>query len=300
MEFGRLPKRTLNRVDFRLPKDPPFNKSVLKGTAAQKVRFYFGCAKWGRKEWVGKIYPPKTPEKDFLKHYVGHYNSIELNATHYRLFGQEVIREWGEHAVGKDFLFCPKMYKGITHFGRLESKASLTNDFLRGISALGKHLGPVFVQLGDNFSPKRKQELFDYLATLPRDLQFFVEVRQPDWFEAETLKELCKHLKKLKMGIVITDTAGRRDCAHMHLTIPKTFIRYVGNSLHPTDYTRCDDWVRRIRSWLKQGLKEVYFFMHMHDEATSPELSVYLVDRLNRIPEVRLPRPRLQLLVGSR
>ena len=35
----------------------------------------------------------------------------------------------------------------------------------------------------------------------------------------------------MNMGIVITDTAGRRDCAHMNLTIPKAFIRYVGNSL---------------------------------------------------------------------
>ncbi len=82
------------------------------------------------------------------------------------------------------------------------------------------------------------------------------------------------------MGAVITDTAGRRDCAHMHLTIPKAFIRYVGNSLHPSDYNRCDAWVERMKHWLKTGAQELYFFMHMHDEATSPELTVYLVDKL--------------------
>ena len=59
---------------------------------------------------------------------------------------------------------------------------------------------------------------------------------------------------------MITDTAGRRDCAHMHLTIPKVFIRYVGNSLHPTDYTRSDAWVQRMKYWLDQWFAGTLFF----------------------------------------
>ena len=94
------------------------------------------------------------------------------------------------------------------------------------------------------------------------------------------------------MGAVITDTAGRRDCAHMHLTIPKVFIRYVGNSLHPTDYTRIDGWVQRMKYWLDNGLQELYFFMHMHDEATSPELTVYLVDKMNAVCNLNLIKPK--------
>ena len=70
------------------------------------------------------------------------------------------------------------------------------------------------------------------------------------------------------------------------------FIRYVGNSLHPTDYTRIDDWVKRIKTWLENGLKELYFFMHMHDEAKSPEMTVYLVDQLNSICGLNLQRPK--------
>jgi len=52
--------------------------------------------------------------------------------------------------------------------------------------------------------------------------------------------------------------------------------------LHPTDQTRIDDWINRIKYWLDKGLQELYFFMHMHDEAFSPELTVYLVDKLNK------------------
>lgn len=293
MEFGRVPEIELTSIDFSLPAEPDFNKMVLKGKPAKQPRVYVGCAKWGRTEWVGKIYPPKTKEKDFLQHYVEHYNCIELNATHYKVYGEAGIRKWAEKAKGKDFLFCPKMYKGVTHFGNLKGKEFISNEFLRGIVGFKKHLGPIFVQVSDSFSPKRKEELFTYLKSLPTDLQFFLEVRHPDWFAREKDKEdMFNFLKENNMGAVITDTAGRRDCAHMHITIPKTFIRYVGNSLHSSDYTRIDAWIERMKYWLDKGMEELYFFMHMHDEATSPELTVYLVDRLNKECRLDLMKPK--------
>src|SRR5690349_21845594 len=293
MEFGRVPESELINVDFSLPKEPAFNKKVLKGKAVKKPKIYLGCAKWGRKEWVGKIYPVKTREKDFLKYYVQHYNSIELNATHYKIYGEKGTAAWAANAKGKDFKFCPKMYQGVTHRGKLNGKQFITNEFFRGIMGLGKHLGPIFIQVNERFTPNRKPELFEFLESMPVDLQFFLEVRHPDWFgNSGNMKELMKKLSELKIGAVITDTAGRRDCAHMHLPISKAFIRYVGNSLHPTDFTRCDARVTRIKYWLDNGLKELYFFMHMHDEATSPELTIYLVDRLNRECGLDLVKPK--------
>lgn len=184
------------------------------------------------------------------------------------------------------------MYQGVTHRGSLKGKDFLTSEFLRGIVAFEEHLGPIFVQVSDTFSPNRKEELFTYLRSLPTDLQFFLEVRHPDWFGKQHIREeLFTTLKGMNMGAVITDTSGRRDCAHMHLTIPKVFIRYVGNSLHPTDYTRTDVWVDRMKYWLDKGLQEFYFFMHMHDEAYSPELTVYLVDKLNAACGLQLQKP---------
>ncbi len=293
MEFGRVPEIELAGIDFSLPPEPDFNKMILKGKPVKQPKVYVGCAKWGRTEWVGKIYPPKTKEKDFLQHYVEHYNCIELNATHYKVYGETGIRKWAVKAKGRDFLFCPKMYKGVTHFGSLKGKEFISNEFLRGIVGFEKHLGPIFVQVSDSFSPKRKEELFAYLKSLPTDLQFFLEVRHPDWFARERDKEdMFNFLKENNMGAVITDTAGRRDCAHMHVTILKTFIRYVGNSLHASDYTRIDDWIERIKYWLDKGMEELYFFMHMHDEATSPELTVYLADRMNKECGLDLIKPK--------
>ncbi len=292
MEFGRVDEALLNAIDFNLPPEPAYNQQILSGKKNDTAKLYLGCAKWGRPEWVGKIYPHKTKEKDFLQHYVQHYNSIELNATHYKVYGEAGIRKWAEKATGTNFKFCPKLYKGITHRGSLKGKDFITNEFFRGIVEFKQHLGPIFIQVSDTFSTKRKQELFDYLATLPKDLEFFIEVRHPDWFAKEKEQsDLLNFLTSNNMGFVITDTAGRRDCAHMHLTIPKAFIRYVGNSLHATDYTRCNAWIDRMQYWLENGMQELYFFMHMHDEATSPELTVYLVDELNKRLHLNLIKP---------
>lgn len=292
MDFGKVSPEELKSVDLCLPYDSERNKNILKGKRVGSPKIYIGCAKWGRTEWVGKIYPEGTKESTFLDHYVEHYNSIELNATHYKIYPPSAIQKWADKAKGKDFLFCPKVPQTISHYSSFVNVEDKTNAFLEGIFAFGKHLGPVFLQVSDKFSPKRKDSLFNYLENLPKDVQFFVEVRNPEWFSGnEESEKTVNTLSKLNVGYIITDTAGRRDCVHMYLTIPKAFIRFVGNSLHDTDYIRIDEWVNRIKYWLDNGLEELYFFMHMHDETYSPELSSYLVDKLNSVCGLSLKNP---------
>jgi uncharacterized protein YecE (DUF72 family) len=292
MKFGKLPENELNKVDFGLPQEPAGNIKILGGVQRKPVSIHIGCPQWGVPGWVGKIYPLKAREKDFLANYLQHFNGIELNATHYKIYDQAAITKWADKANGQDFIFCPKLYQGITHQGGLRGKEGMIAEFLQGIKAFKEHLGPVFMQLSDSFGPARKEELFTFLQALPKDITFFLELRHPDWFAQELVrKELFNTMYLLKTGAVITDTAGRRDCAHMHLTIPKAFVRFVANSLHPTDYARLDAWIARIISWIEQGLQELYFFVHMEDELYSPELIIYLTDKLNAACGLQLAQP---------
>jgi hypothetical protein len=80
----------------------------------------------------------------------------------------------------------------------------------------------------------------------------------------------------------------------MHLTVPKAFIRFVDNSLHAIDYSRVDEWIERMKYWLDHGIEELYFFMHMHDEAFSPELTVYMVDKMNAACNLHLTKPQFE------
>jgi uncharacterized protein YecE (DUF72 family) len=293
MEFGKIDSVELEAVDFRLPPDPASTTQILSNAKSKdKTTFYVGCAKWGRKDWVGKIYPPKTKESDFLAHYAKHFNCIELNATFYRMPTQKQTSGW-KSKVGPDFKFCPKFVDQITHIKRLKDVDELTNRFIEGISGFGENLGPVFLMPHPGMGPKTLLIIEAFIQSLPRDIRLFVEFRHKQWFEdREAFDKAFTMLEKFKVGTIITDASGRRDCVHMRLTTPEVFIRFVGNGLHPTDYTRIDDWVNRMKSWSAQGIKTIYFFMHQHEELHSPELCKYLIEQMNENIGTNIPVPK--------
>lgn len=294
MEFGRVPEEQLNLVDFTLPPNPDFTLETLRNAGTtQPLQVRAGCAKWGRKEWVGKIYPPKTKDANFLDEYVKHFNCIELNATFYQTYGPATIAKWKEKAdASPDFKFCPKFSQSISHIRRLKNAEEITTAYYEGIMAFGDKLGPLFLQLSDNYTPKSLPELTAYLESLPTDVPVFVELRHKDWFAVPENKEaVFSMFRRLNIGSILTDASGRRDCLHMMLPTPHAFIRFVGNSLHPTDYSRCDEWVDRIMQWKELGLQSVWFFMHQHDERYSPELCDYVIDKLNQRLGTHLLRP---------
>jgi uncharacterized protein YecE (DUF72 family) len=295
MEFGRVTPGELMEVDFTLPPDTDLTSATLQSAKNKTpLQVHVGCAKWGRKEWLGKIYPPKTKDANFLDEYVKHFDCIELNATFYNIYPPETIRKWKEKADSNhDFKFCPKFSQSISHIRRLKNADDITTTYYEGILAFGEKLGPLFLQLGDNYTPKSFPELQAYLESLPKDIPVFVELRHKEWFSMpEHSQKVFDLLHRLNIGAVITDASGRRDVVHMNLPTPHVFIRFVGNSLHATDYTRVDEWVRRILQWREKGLQSVWFFMHQHDERYSPELADYVVEKLNAALGTQLQRPK--------
>ena len=295
MEFGQVETSEIKNIDFKLPPDGEQTKLTLDGKPVTNPKFFVGCAKWGRKEWVNLIYPDKTKEKDFLAEYAKHFNSIELNAVFYSIPKEAQIIKWKQMAEGKkEFLFCPKFSRTITHIKRLNNAEDATDLYLKAISEFGEHLGPCFLQLSDNFGPKNKDLLQQYLTALPRDLALFLEVRNEDWFtNTDDRNFLFKLLADLKIGAAITDASGRRDVLHMQLPTPKAFIRFVGNGgkfLENSDKKRIDDWVERLKHWLENGLEEIYFFLHQHDESDTPLIADYTIEQFNKKLGSTIPR----------
>ena len=293
MKFGQA--ENIDKIDFTIPDDPPITEKVLGSLKKTKKgsEIITGCAKWGRKDWIGKIYPKGTKEKDFLAEYVKHFQSIEMNATHYRIFPKETVAKWRDTAP-KGFKYCPKFPQFISHIKRLKDADSMTEAYIDMISEFKNTLGPSFLQLPPNFAPKSFPQLRDYLEKYHKDVDIHLELRHPDWFKnSDVSDETFAMLKQLTVGTVITDTSDRRDVLHMKLTTPVAFIRFVGNSLHPTDYKRVDDWVEIINRWMKKNIKQVYFFMHQHEERDSPELLAYTIKELNKKCRLSIPEPGL-------
>lgn len=294
MEFGHVDD-TIGDIDFSLPPDSAGTKRTLAGVApGGELQVFVGASKWGEKSWIGKIYPPKTPDNAFLPFYSKNFNAVEFGPTFYNIPNSDQITKWvSDVADMPGFKFCPKFPQNITHIRRLANADEQTARFYQSLAGFGNHLGPLLLQLGENFSPKSFPQLKAYLGSLPPSIKVNVEVRHKDWFAIESNRDdFFQLLNELNIGTVISDTAGRRDCVHMEVTTNEVMIRFVGNNLAPSDYIRMDEWVERLKIWKGLGLKTVWFFMHQNDERFVPEACDYLIKQLNDKLGTAIGRPR--------
>lgn len=280
MEFGKL--RSVENVDWTLPPEDPQTLEYLKSLPTTgETHFFIGTPAWGHKEWIGKIYPEKTKAADFLKFYSHNFNTIELNTTHYRIPTEEQTQKWLSQ-VTENFVFCPKLFQGISHSeSGLLAKALLT-EWFRFLNNLKHHRGVCFAQFPPHFDYTRKALLFHFLQLWPAEYELALEFRHPSWFqEGRILPALTKYLQSRNVGLVITDVAGRRDVLHSSVSAPFTVLRFIGNDLHPSDFPRAKAWSLRLQQWQKAGLQKVYFFTHEPDDIKAPELAEAVIRNLN-------------------
>ncbi len=285
MQFGQVDNPS--KIDFKLPKDHLKTKEILTKNKAKKLSVYVGCAKWNKTD-LKNFYPKGT--KDELGYYSSQFNSIELNATFYRMFSPSQFEAWRDKTP-KGFKFFPKITQDISHIKRLSGTEKLVDEYTHAVGKLEDKLGMVFLQMNENFKPKDIERVKAFADYWPKHIPLSMEFRDTNWYNDKTIsEELYKILEKHKIANVITDTAGRRDLLHMRLTSPTAFIRYVGAN-HESDYKRLDDWITRLDKWKKEGLKEIYFFVHQNVEKESPLLSAYFIEKLNKKFKTELKVP---------
>ena len=276
MQFGKVPNP--EEIDFTLPKDHPDTKQVLEKSASNSFKIHVGCAKWNKQDLKG-FYPKGT--KDELAYYSKQFNSIELNATFYRIFPPEQFNKWYDKTP-KDFKFFPKLVQNISHFKRLnEESRFFVDNYLSKVIHLKDKLGTIFLQMHSNFSPKDFNRVIDFVEKWPKEISLAIELRHTDWYNNSAIaKELYQLFEANNISNIITDTAGRRDLLHMRLTNSEAFIRYVGAN-HKSDYSRLDVWIERIKQWKDQGIQKVGFFIHQNSEVESPLLAAHFITKLN-------------------
>ncbi len=277
MKFGSVDNP--ENIDFTLPIDHIDTLRVLNKVKDDNLpEIYVGCAKWNKADLKG-FYPKGT--KDELEYYSRQFNSIELNATFYRIFPADTFSGWYDKTP-KNFKFFPKLNQEISHWKRLNEISAIVEDYLNNASNLQKKLGTIFLQMHNNFAPKDFNRVVEFVECWPKEFPLAIEFRHTDWYNNETVSnQLYDLLETNNVSNVLVDTAGRRDLLHMRLTNPTAFVRYVGAN-HPSDYTRLDDWVKRLKEWQEQGVKEIDFFIHQNIEKESPLLSSYFIKKLNK------------------
>lgn len=287
MKFGQV--EDPSKIDFTLPKDHSRTKEILKQNKKGLENISIGCAKWNKTDLKG-FYPKGT--KDELTYYATQFNSIELNATFYGMPTSEQVLTWKEKTPA-DFKFFPKITNTVSHFRRLLNIDDVVTQFATAVLNFDEKLGMVFLQLHDNFKPKDYERLEQFVNKWPREVPLAIELRNTEWFtDEEIFDKTCQLFEDHNITNIIVDTAGRRDMLHMRLTTPNAFIRYVGANAE-SDYERLDDWLKHLTKWKKEGLQNLYFFVHQNLEKASPLLSSYFIENMNKEWKTEIIVPKM-------
>ncbi|MBT8181304.1 MAG: DUF72 domain-containing protein [Eudoraea sp.] len=288
MKFGKVDHPEL--IDFTLPQDHPSLAGLLaSGAAKNPLKLSVGCAKWNKQE-LKNFYPRGTKEE--LPYYSSQFNSIELNATFYRIFPVEQYAAWYD-AVPDTFKFFPKVVQNVSHLRRLNEMAypSLDN-FLMATAGFRDKLGTIFLQMHPNFGPKNWDRVVRLVNYWPEEIPLALEFRHTDWFnDINVASEQYDLLEEKNIANVLVDTAGRRDIMHMRLTNNEAFVRFVGAN-HKSDYHRLEEWVERLWQWHTMGLTNIHFFIHQNMEKESPLLAAFFIKRINEKFKIDLKVPK--------
>lgn len=269
------------------------------------MALYLGCPVWGDKRWVGNFFPAGTKPNEFLEVYSRRLNTVEGNTTFYAMPKPETMERWREETP-PGFQFCFKFPQTISHRKRLQDAAVETTEWIDLLRLVGDRNGPSFLQLPPSFGPDLLAILRNYLASLPDNMRFAVEVRNPGWFMEPSEGHLDAALAEYGMARVLFDVRGLREAEpedavtaeaqerkpdvpvrHM-LTAPFTMVRYIANPDIPANAGFLDEWADTVAGWLETDI-DVYFFLHHPDNFWSPALCRDFYARLSR----RIPLPPL-------
>ena len=215
-----------------------------------------GCSGWNYKHWRERVYPKGLPPRRWLEHYATLFDTVEVNATFYRLPTRSAVANWVVQSP-PGFLFTIKASRYLTHIKRLTDLGSGLETFYERIAPLveSPKLGPVLWQLPATFR-RDDERLAAALAALPPGRHCF-EFRHESWFVEDVYALLREH----GVALVIGDTPSR-PFQTLELTADWTFVRlHHGSRGRNGNYSEreLEGWARRIEEWRERADVYVYF-----------------------------------------
>jgi uncharacterized protein YecE (DUF72 family) len=220
-----------------------------------------GTIGFGYDDWAGVFYPDRLKPADYLSFYARHFDTVELDTTFHAAPTPDRVAKWAG-AAPEGFRFCVKTPREITHVDARLSAPGRVDSMLRFVDAVrgfDAKLGIVLVQFPPSFDAGAANDLRTFLAALPTDVRFAVELRHPSWDTGAT----ADLLREFRCAWVAADYLDREPWD----VVPTTdflYVRWVGrHGVYPTlDRERIDAtdrlawWERRVERCA--GVKTVW------------------------------------------
>lgn len=224
-----------------------------------------GTSGWSYNHWHDVLYPPATPQRARLDHYVRRFSTVELNASFYRWPGAVTFAGW-QRRLPDGFQLSVKAPRGLTHAKKLYAPEEWVQRIASGLHELGDKRGVFLVQLGPN-QQRDDARLTYFLDLLPSWVRTAVEFRHQSW-QDDRVFELLE-----RRGVAYCIMSGARLPCVLRATAPFVYLRMHGpdpDYLYAGSYPRDNLawWADRIREWTGQG-RQVYVYFNNDGEGNA-------------------------------
>jgi uncharacterized protein YecE (DUF72 family) len=231
------------------------------GTKRSPGAVRVGCSGWSYADWRGLVYPTEVPASRWLATYARWFDTVELNATFYRLPSETTVDRWAA-AAPTGFTFAVKVGRFGSHRKKLTDPTTWLANHLDRVRRLGPHLGPNLVQLPPRWK-RNAGRLDEFLDACPSDIRWAVELRDASWLHDDVYDVLARHHAALCLHDLLPDHPPE-------LTTTWTYIRFHGpdalqrpyHGRYPPDRLRAH--AERLAAWREDGIDIYAYFNNDH------------------------------------
>jgi len=162
-------------------------------------KYIIGTSGYSFKDWAGVFYPPGVRAGDMLRHYVQHFETVELNFSYYRMPTASMLASMADKAPD-GFTFWIKANQETTH----KHNRAVADQFIEALEPLASQdkLAGVLMQFPQSFH--RTVDNRKYLAATLEDfasVPIAVEFRHHSW----TAPATADGLRRRGVTLVIPD-----------------------------------------------------------------------------------------------
>ncbi|MFP4679321.1 MAG: DUF72 domain-containing protein [Chitinispirillaceae bacterium] len=214
-----------------------------------------GTSGWTYDHWKEVFYPSDVPKKRWFEYFSRHFDTVEINASFYRIPTSKVTQGWADKSPDK-FRFAVKVSRLISHVKKLRNCEHELEWFFSSFEPLKKKVAVYLIQLPPSlkYDPGR---LAEFLDMLPQG-RYAVEFRNTSWYN----DEIYELLSRKKVAFCIHDMPELQ--TEKIVTADSVYLRFHGYfDLYGGDYpdSVLKEWASWIRKQHSEG-KDVYGYFN--------------------------------------
>lgn len=241
-------------------------------------RVRIGTSGWEYGHWRGAFYPRELPRDRWLEFYAARFDTVELNASFYRLPEAATFERWAQR-VPSGFRFAVKASRYLTHVRRLRDPEEPLERLRTRATRLGERLGPILYQLPPRWRPN-PERLERFLRAIAGERDQVIEFRDAAWYQPD----LLAMIERYGASLCLHDMAGSATAPNPVGAL--VYVRFHGaGERYGGSYSsqRLAAWADRIARWAGEGRSVWAYFnndLGAHAVTDAARLRDYVLRRI--------------------